>query len=123
MEADTRLYHNPRCSKSRAALELLRERGIEPQIVAYLDDPPTAAELRRLVSMTGSGVHDLLRQGEAEYSALKLSEASSDDDLITAMAQHPRLIERPLFVHAGRAVVGRPPERVLELLDEEASPG
>jgi len=123
MDTDTRLYHNPRCSKSRAALELLRERGIEPRIVAYLDAPPTAAELRRLASMTGASAHDLVRQGEAEYSALQLSDASSDDELIAAMAQHPRLIERPIFVHAGRAVVGRPPERVLDLLDDEASPG
>ena len=122
METDTRLYHNPRCSKSRAALELLRERGIEPRIVAYLDDPPTADELRRLASMTGSGAHDLVRQGEPEYSALNLGPASSNDELITAMAQHPRLIERPIFVHAGRAVVGRPPERVLDLLDENVSP-
>lgn len=121
METDTRLYHNPRCSKSRAALELLRERGIEPRIVAYLDEPPTAAELRRLVSMTGSGAHDLVRAGEAEYAALNLGPASSDDELIAAMAQHPRLIERPIFVRAGRAVIGRPPERVLDLLDDEAS--
>ena len=123
MDTDTRLYHNPRCSKSRAALELLRERGIEPHIVAYLDDPPTAAELRRLVSMTDASVHDLVRTGEAEYSALKLGPASPDDELIAGMAQHPRLIERPIFVHAGRAVVGRPPERVLDLLADEASPG
>ena len=122
METDTRLYHNPRCSKSRAALELLRERGIEPHIVAYLDEPPTAADLRRLVSMMGSGAHDLVRQGEPEYSTLNLGPASPDDELITAMVQHPRLIERPIFVHAGRAVIGRPPERVLDLLDNEAAP-
>lgn len=122
METDTRLYHNPRCSKSRAALELLRDRGIEPRIVAYLDDPPTAAELRRLVSMTGTGAQHLVRKDEAEYSALNLGAAPSDDELIAAMAQHPRLIERPIFVHAGRAVVGRPPERVLDLLDDEVAP-
>ena len=73
--------------------------------------------------MTGLDAHDLVRQGEAEYAALHLGPASSDHDLIEAMAQHPRLIERPIFVHAGRAVVGRPPERVLDLLDEKASPG
>lgn len=122
MKTGTRLYHNTRCSKSRAALELLRERGIEPRIVAYLDEPPTAAELRELISMTGLGARDLVREGEAEYSALELSATSSDDELIEAMTQHPRLIERPIFVHAGRAVIGRPPERVLDLLDGKASP-
>lgn len=115
METDTRLYHNPRCSKSRAALELLRERGIEPRIVPYLDEPPDAAELRRLVSMTGGDARALVRVGEADYAALALA-AASEDELIAAMVQNPRLIERPIFVHGGRAVVARPAERVLDLL-------
>lgn len=123
MKDDSRLYHNPRCSKSRAALELLRARGIEPRIVAYLDDPPTAAELRALTAMPGLGVRTLLREGESEYAALGLGAASSDQELIEAMAQHPRLIERPIFVHRGRAVLGRPPERVLELLDDDLQSG
>ena len=111
------LYHNPRCSKSRGALELLRERGIEPQIVAYLDQPPSVADLRQLLRMLGTGARSLLRDGEPEYTELGLSDPSLDEDaLIAAMAAHPRLIERPVFVHAGRAVIGRPPERVLELL-------
>ena len=115
--APTRLYHNPRCSKSRGALELLREHGLEPAIVAYLDTPPDAAELRAALKMLGIGARELLRTGEDEYAQLGLDDASlSEAALIEAMTQHPRLIERPIFVHKGRAVIGRPPERVLELL-------
>lgn len=113
----SRLYHNSRCSKSRGALELLREKGIEPQIVAYLDTPPSAAELRELLRMLGLSARHLLRTGEEEYATLGLSNAALDDDtLIEAMVEHPRLIERPIFVHGGRAVLGRPPEKVLTLL-------
>jgi arsenate reductase len=113
----SKLYHNPRCSKSRGALELLRERGIEPRIMAYLDQPPSIAELQDLLHMLGTGARSLLRESEPEYAELGLSDPLLDDDvLIAAMAAHPRLIERPVFVHAGRAVIGRPPERVLELL-------
>ncbi|QSX76057.1 arsenate reductase (glutaredoxin) [Lysobacter arenosi] len=115
---DTRLYHNPRCSKSRGALELLRERGIEPLVIAYLDNPPSATELRDLLGTLGLPARDLLRTGEDEHAALGLADESLPESaLIDAMVQHPRLIERPIFVHGGRAVIGRPPERVLELLD------
>jgi len=114
----TRLYHNPRCSKSRGALELLRERGIEPEIVPYLDAPPSPAELRSLLDTLGLPARELLRSGEDEYKALGLSDESLPESaLIEAMSKHPRLIERPIFLHGGRAVIGRPPERVLELLD------
>ncbi|MBB5016730.1 arsenate reductase (glutaredoxin) [Rehaibacterium terrae] len=114
---DTVLYHNPRCSKSRGALELLRERGIEPRIVAYLDTPPSVDELTRLQAMLGLPPRAWMRKGEPEYAELGLDDDSlTDAQLIAAMAAHPRLIERPIFVHRGRAVVGRPPERVLELL-------
>ena len=113
----SKLYHNPRCSKSRGALELLRERGIEPRIMAYLDQPPSVAELHALLRMLGTDARSLLREGEPEYTQLELSDPSlGEDALIAAMVAHPRLIERPVFVHAGRAVIGRPPERVLELL-------
>lgn len=116
--AGSTLYHNPRCSKSRAALQLLRQRGVEPLIVAYLEDPPTADALRRLVATLALPVRDLMRSGEPEYAALGLADAGLDDEqLIAAMAAHPRLIQRPVFVHRGRAIIGRPPERVLELLD------
>lgn len=112
------LYHNPRCSKSRGALELLQERGIEPQVVRYLDTPPDAATLRTLVSKLGIRPRELLRTGEEEYRSLGLADESvGDDAIIEAMAAHPRLIERPILMRDERAVIGRPPERVLELLD------
>ena len=115
---DTRLYHNSRCSKSRGALELLEERGITPEVVYYLDTPPNATELRELVAMLGLPASALLRKGEPEYAELGLDQAGLDEAaVIDAMVRHPRLIERPIFVHRGRAVIGRPPERVLELLD------
>lgn len=115
--SDSRLYHNPRCSKSRGALELLRERGVEPQIVAYLDSPPSLEELRQVLKMLGMPARALLRAGEEDYANLGLDNpALTEEDLLGAMVQHPRLIERPIFVHGGRAVVGRPPEQVLTLL-------
>jgi arsenate reductase len=115
----TTLYHNPRCSKSRGALELLRERGIEPDVVHYLEHAPTAADLRALLQMLGLPARALLRQGEPEHASLGLAEVADDETLIAAMAEHPVLIERPIVVHGGRAVIGRPPERVLELFRDE----
>jgi arsenate reductase (glutaredoxin) len=114
---DTRLYHNPRCSKSRGALELLTEHGIQPRVIAYLDTPPGADELRALLRMLDLPARALLRTGEDEYAGLGLADPTLPDDaLIEAMAAHPRLIERPIFVHKGRAVIGRPPEQVLTLI-------
>ncbi len=110
-------YHNPRCSKSRAALALLEERGLQPQVVRYLETPPDAAQLRQLLARLGLSPRQLLRSGEDEYRELGLADASLDDDaLIQAMVAHPKLIERPILVAGERAVVGRPPERVLEIL-------
>ena len=112
-----RYYHNPRCSKSRQALELLRERGHAPELVAYIDNPPDAATLRALLGKLGITPRDLLRTGESVYAELGLDDASlSDQALIDAMVAHPILIERPIFENGDRAVIGRPPERVLELL-------
>lgn len=114
---DAVLYHNPRCSKSRAALELLAARGIEPVIVRYLDTPPDAETLRDLLGKLGVPARALLRSGEDEYKAMNLADPALDDEaLIAAMVAHPRLIERPVFVQGDRAVIGRPPERILELL-------
>lgn len=112
------LYHNPRCSKSRGALELLQEKGIAPQVVAYLETPPSAAEIETLLTQLGlADPRGLMRTGEAEYAELNLADPSlSRAQLVAALAAHPRLIERPIFVHGGKAVIGRPPERVLELL-------
>ena len=114
---DLTLYHNPRCSKSRGALELLEARGLTPTVVRYLETPPDAAQLRALLSKLGIGARELLRTGEDEYKTLNLADASlSDDDVIAAMAAHPKLIERPILVAGDKAMIGRPPEKILEIL-------
>ncbi|WP_313220885.1 arsenate reductase (glutaredoxin) [Stutzerimonas nitrititolerans] len=111
------LYHNPRCSKSRSALELLEGRGLTPTIIRYLETPPTAAELQDVLNKLGIAPRQLLRTGEDEYKQLDLANPDlSDEQLIEAMAAHPRLIERPILVAGDRATVGRPPEKVLEIL-------
>jgi len=118
--APTRLYHNARCSKSRGALDLLQARGITPELVYYLETPPDADELRWLLGLLGASARDLLRSSDAIAIEIGLDDPTlGDDALIAAMAAHPGLIERPVFVHRGRAVIGRPPERVLELLDQD----
>lgn len=114
---DLTLYHNPRCSKSRAALELLEARGLTPTVVRYLETPPDAAQLRDLLAKLGFGARDLLRPGEDEYKSLNLANADLDDEqLIAAMVAHPKLIERPILVAGRKAVIGRPPENILEIL-------
>lgn len=111
------LYHNPRCSKSRGALELLEQRGLNPTVVRYLETPPTAAELRQILTRLGIGPRQLLRSGEEEYKTLDLANpAHGDADIIAAMVAHPKLIERPILVAGDVAVIGRPPEKVLEIL-------
>ena len=111
------LYHNPRCSKSRAALQLLEERDLQPMVVHYLDTPPSTAQLREVLEKLGLPPRQLLRSGEDEYRELGLAnQALSDEELIKAMATHPRLIERPILIAGDRAVIGRPPENILELL-------
>lgn len=111
------LYHNPRCSKSRQALALLEENGIEPEVVRYLETPPDAATLKALLRKLGlKRAHDLVRHKEAEYKTAGLSPESDDDKVIAAMAKYPKLIERPILVHGKHAVIGRPPEKVLEIL-------
>ncbi|WP_296255464.1 MULTISPECIES: arsenate reductase (glutaredoxin) [unclassified Pseudomonas] len=114
---DLTLYHNPRCSKSRGALELLEARGLNPTIVRYLETPPDAAQLRDLLGKLGIGARQLLRTGEDEYKALNLADARlGDDQLIAAMAAHPKLIERPILIVGDKATIGRPPEKILEIL-------
>jgi arsenate reductase (glutaredoxin) len=111
------LYHNPRCSKSRQALALLQAEGVEPTLVLYLETPPDAATLTRLVSRLGlPRAHDLVRHKEPEYAAAGLSPDSPDADVIAAMVRFPKLMERPLAVRGNKAVIGRPPENVLKLL-------
>ncbi|ATD67332.1 MULTISPECIES: arsenate reductase (glutaredoxin) [Luteimonas] len=118
MSDDYLLFHNPRCSKSRAALALLGMRGITPRLVRYLDTPPGADALRLLLRRLELPARDLLRSGEAAYAALGLNDPALDEDaIIDAMAAHPELIERPVLVRGERAVIGRPTERLLTLLD------
>lgn len=114
---DLTLYHNPRCSKSRGALELIEARGLQPTVIRYLENPPSAGELAALLGKLGISARELLRSGEDEYRNLGLADPSlSEDQLIEAMVQHPRLIERPILVAGDKAVIGRPAEKVLELL-------
>ena len=111
------MYHNPRCSKSRQTLELLRARGIEPEIVEYLQSPPDARQLEQILDMLGLQPRQLMRTGETEYKENNLADTSlTRDELIQAMVEHPRLIQRPLVVSNGKAALGRPPEDVLEIL-------
>ena len=110
------IYHNPRCTKSRATLELLRRRGIEPAIVLYLEAPPNAKELRAIVAKLGIEPAQLVRRGENVYKAKYAGKALGDTQWIKAMVDDPVLIERPIVVHGERAVIGRPPENVELLL-------
>ncbi len=111
------LYHNPRCSKSRDALNLLREQGQEPEIILYLETPPTAKQLKTLLGKLGISARELLRKGEDAYKELNLAdETLSDTALIKAMVENPKLIERPIAVIGEKAVIGRPPENVKTLL-------
>ena len=115
--SDITLFHNPRCSKSRQALQLLRDHGIEPDLVLYLETPPSAEELRKMWEKLSMSPRQLLRRGEEAYKQAGLSDTGlTDDTLIEAMIAAPKLIERPIAVRGQRAVVGRPPENVLDLL-------
>ena len=109
------LYHNPRCGKSRATLALLRKKGIEPRIVEYLREPPSAAELKRVLSLLGMRPRDLLRKAEAKAAGIDAA-GTTDAALIALMVKHPITIERPIVVAGNRAALGRPPEAVLEIL-------
>ncbi len=111
------IYHNPRCSKSRQTLELLRDRGIEPEIVEYLERPPEAAQLKQILNLLGLAPRELMRRKEALYMDLALDdEGLSEDALIAAMVENPILIERPIVLANGKGALGRPPEAVLDIL-------
>ncbi len=112
-----KIYHNPRCSKSREALKLLEENGAQTEIIKYLDTPPSEEEIRTILQMLGINARDLMRTKEAIYKELNLKEVSDEDALIKAMAEHPKLIERPIVIKDNKAVIGRPPVKVLDLLD------
>jgi len=117
--SDVTIWHNPKCSKSRKTLELLRERGVEPAIVLYRDEPPSARELDRVLTALEREPRELMRTKEAVYAELGLGDpALSRQQLIDAMVANPILIERPVVLRGERAAVGRPPEDVLALLDD-----
>jgi arsenate reductase len=112
-----RIYHNPRCSKSRQALKLLEEHAVTPEVVEYLKTPPDAAELARLLDMLGLEPRELMRKKEKEYRESGADNPRlSRDQLIALMVQYPKLIERPIVVSGGKAALGRPPEHVLDIL-------
>jgi len=111
------IYHNPRCSKSRATLDLLRARGVEPQIIEYLSEPPSAQHLGQILDRLGLDPRALMRKKEAPYKELGLDDpALSRAALIRAMVENPILIERPIVLNGAKAALGRPPEAVLEIL-------
>ena len=109
------IYHNPRCSKSRQTLELIREQGVEPEIVEYLDTPPSAAELKAILGKLGKTAAEIVRKKEAKEEGIDV-DALGEDGLIAALAAHPRAIERPIVVKGSKAAMGRPPESVLDIL-------
>lgn len=111
------IYHNPRCSKSRQTLAILEEQNISPEIVLYLETPPTTNTIKTLLSQLGLTARELMRKGESEYKEYQLKNPElSEEELINAMHQYPKLIERPIVVANGKAKIGRPPESVLEIL-------
>lgn len=112
------IYHNPRCSKSRETLQLLQQQGIEPEVILYLETPPDRDTLKELLTKAGlSSPRQMMRTKEEVYKTLGLGDDSlSDEQLMAAMVEHPKLIERPIVVNGDRARLGRPPENVLEIL-------
>ncbi len=110
------IWHNPRCSKSRAALTLLQDKGVEIEIFKYLDESPSKEEIRTLLKKLGISVRELMRTKEEIYKELGLKEVDDEEKLIEAMANHPRLIERPIVIDGNKAVIGRPIERLSELI-------
>ncbi|MDN3701225.1 arsenate reductase (glutaredoxin) [Vibrio artabrorum] len=112
------IYHNPRCSKSRQTLELLETKGVQPEVIKYLDTPLTVEQLKVLFTQLGfESVREMMRTKEADYKQANLDDPSmSDNDLFTAMATNPKLFERPVVVANNKAKIGRPPEQVLEIL-------
>lgn len=112
-----KIYHNPRCSKSRQTLQLLQEHGVEPEVVEYLKTPPDKETLKNILSQLQLSPRDLMRQKENEYTENHLDDLSlSDDELIEAMLKHPKLIERPIVVTDKGTAIGRPPKNVLEVV-------
>jgi len=114
--ANVTIWHNPRCSKSRDAAALLEEKGIDAEVVKYLETPPTKEELIAVLKMLGITARELMRTKEDIYKELKLSEVTDEEELIEAMVEHPKLIERPIVIKDGKAAIGRPIENIIDLL-------
>lgn len=113
----TRIFHNPRCSKSRATLALLQAHNIEHEVVEYLRDSPSRAELAQLLKKLGGRAADIVRFNEPEFAQTGLAKDADDAALLAAIEQYPKLLQRPIVEHGGRARIGRPPEAVLELFE------
>ncbi|QDV62380.1 arsenate reductase (glutaredoxin) [Crateriforma conspicua] len=114
----TEIYHNPRCTKSREALKLLQSRGLDVRVIKYLEEPPSEKQLRQIVKLLGIRPEQLVRKGEKLFKELGLADQTqTDKQWIAILAEHPRLIERPIVVHDGKAAIGRPIEQVVEILD------
>ncbi len=116
MSGEYVLWFESRCAACKRALELLRERGIEPELRRFLEEPPSPEEVAALLARLGLPPSAVARKDADEYQALRLSDRSDDDDLVRAIAQHPRILDRPILVAGDRAILARPPERVLELV-------
>ena len=118
--SDFTIYHNPRCSKSRDTLKLLRDHGVDPEVVEYLKDPPDRTELRKIIRALGIPARELIRRGEKLFKDVGDAEIRySDSAAVNLLAEHPKLIERPIVMCGNQAVIGRPPEQVMELLNAD----
>lgn len=111
-----KIYHNSRCSKSRSALSILQENGLDVTVVNYLETPPSVEEIKEILQKLGIKAEELVRKGEKEFKENYKGKELTEDEWINAMAKYPKLIERPIFVNGDKAVVGRPPEKVLEII-------
>lgn len=112
-----KIYHNPRCSKSRQTLELLTQRGIKPEIIEYLKTPPTRADIQSIAKMLGvNSVREFMRTSESIYKELNLAKVEDESKLVTAIVENPKLLERPIVINGKKAAIGRPPESVLAIL-------
>jgi len=114
--ANVTIWHNPRCSKSRNAVALLEEQGVEAEVVKYLDTPPTKEELKEILKMLGLSARELMRTKETIYKELGLKDVEDEEALIDAMVEHPKLIERPIVIKDGKAAIGRPIENIVKLI-------
>lgn len=113
----TVIYHNPRCSKSRETLQIIADKQVDVEIIEYLEEPPTAEKLKGIIAMLGVSARDLLRTTEPVYKEAGLEdEALGDDEIIDAIVEYPALLQRPIVISDGKAVIGRPPSRVLEII-------